>query len=131
MYSLGEEAEEVLDTTRISADNRKQYAKVIDKFDNYFKVKKNVIYKRARFNQRSQLMDESADHFLTEIHRLAENCEFGKMNDQLICDCLVIGIRDSALSEFLQLEANLTLDKAKKLIQAVNYTPETITEQLL
>ena len=38
------------------------------------------------------------------------------MKDQLICDRLVVGIRDSVLSERLQLESDLTLDKAKKLI---------------
>ena len=76
-----------------------------------------MIYKRARFNQRSQLLDESVDHFITEIHRLADNCEFGDMKDQLIRDRLVVGIRDCALSECLQLEADLTLDKVKKLIR--------------
>ena len=38
------------------------------------------------------------------------------MKDELIRDRLVVGIRDSALSERLQLEPELTLDKAKKLI---------------
>jgi len=90
------------------------YVKVIAEFDNYFKVE-NVIYERAPLNQCSQLMDESADHFIMEVHRLAENYEFGKMKDQLIHDCLVVGIRDSALSERLQLEVDLTPNKAKKL----------------
>ena len=39
------------------------------------------------------------------------------MKDQLICNRLVVGIRDSALSEYLQLESDLTLDKAKKRIR--------------
>ena len=107
----------MLDTTRISEDDKKKYEKVIDDFDKYFKVKKNVIYERARFNQRCQLLDESADHFITEIHRLADNCEFGDMKDQLIRDRLVVGIRDGALSEHLQLESDLILDKAKTLIR--------------
>ena len=80
LYCLGPDVEEVLDTTCISEDNKK-YDKVIDEFDKYFKVKKNVIYEHAHFNQRSQLLDESADHFITEIHRLADNCEFGEMKD--------------------------------------------------
>ena len=73
-----------------------------------------MIYERARFNQRCQPLDESADHFITEI---ADNCEFGDMKDQLIRDRLVVGIRDGALSERLQLESDLTLDKAKILIR--------------
>ena len=39
------------------------------------------------------------------------------MKDELIRDCLVVRIRDLALSERLQLEPDLTLDKAKQLIR--------------
>ena len=39
LYSLEKEAEEVLDTTCISEDNRKKYQKVVDEFDKYFKVR--------------------------------------------------------------------------------------------
>ena len=37
------------------------------------------------------------------------------MKEELARDCLVVGIRDLALSEWLQMEAGLTLDKAKRL----------------
>ena len=99
LYCLGEEAEEVLATTLISDDNKKKYQKVIEEFDKYFKVKKNVIYERARFNRRSQLPEESVDRFITEVHSLADSCEFGTMKEELIRDHLVVGIRDLALSE--------------------------------
>ena len=98
LYCLGEEAEEVLDTTRISEDDRTKYKKVVEEFDKYFKVKKNVIYEHARFNQRNQLLDEPADHFITEVHKLADNFEFGSMKEELIRDRLVVGIQDLALS---------------------------------
>ena len=39
LYCLGPDAEEVLDTTRISEDNEKKYEKVIDEFYKYFKEK--------------------------------------------------------------------------------------------
>ena len=51
-----------------SAEDKKKYSKVIDEFDKHFKAKKNVVFERARFNQRSQFADEPADHFITEIH---------------------------------------------------------------
>ena len=117
LYCLGEEAEEVLDMTCIYEDDRKKYQKVVDEFDKYFKVRKDVIYERAWFNQRNQLSDEPADRFITEVHKLAENCEFGPMKEELICDRLVVGIHDLSLSERLQLEPDLTLDKTKRLIR--------------
>ena len=75
-----------------------------------------MIYERGRFNRCCQLPDEPVDHFITEIHVLAETCEFGEMKEELIRDQLVVGIQDLALSECLQLEPDLTLDKAKRLI---------------
>ena len=47
--------EDILDTTHISAENKK-YSKVIEEFDNYFKVRKNVIYERARFNKETSCL---------------------------------------------------------------------------
>lgn len=70
---------------------------------------------------------KSADHHITEIHWLAEECKFGGMKDKLIHDHLVIGIRDSAISESLQLESERTLGKVKKLIcqQESNNNPSS------
>lgn len=47
LYCLGPDVEKVLDTTCISEDDKKKYEKVIEEFDKYFKVKKNVIYERT------------------------------------------------------------------------------------
>ena len=69
------------------------------------------------FNKRCQLPNESVDQFITEVYRLGDNCEFGAMKEELIRDRLVVGIRDLALSEWLQMEAELMLDKAKRLIR--------------
>ena len=109
--------EEVLVTTCIPDDNRKKYQIVIEEFDKYFKVKKNVIYEHACFNRCSRLPEESVDQFITEFHSLADSCKFRTMKEKLIRDHLVVGIRNLALSERLQLEPDLTLDKAKQLIR--------------
>ena len=53
------------------------------------------------------------EQFITEVHHLGDNCEFGVMKEELVRDHLVIGICDHALSERLQMELELTLDKAK------------------
>ena len=47
LYCLGEEAEDILTSTNISNDDRKKFNKVVDKIDEYFKVRKNIILERS------------------------------------------------------------------------------------
>ena len=54
LYCLGEEADDILTSTNITDENRKRYSEVMAKFDGHFKVRKNVIFERARFNRRKQ-----------------------------------------------------------------------------
>lgn len=116
LYCLGEEAEAVLDFTNATAEERESYETVIGKFDSYFKVRKNVIYERARFNRRSQLQGESAEQYIMELYKLAETCDYGNLTKELIRDRIVVGITNTTLSGRLQLDPDLTLEKAKKAV---------------
>ena len=115
LYCMGETAEDVLTSTDISEDDKKKFDSVIAKFDSFFKVRKNVIFERARFNRRSQEDGESAEEFITSLYQLVENCEYGALQDQMIRDRIVVGICDQALSQRMQLDPDLTLEKAKTL----------------
>ena len=84
LYCLGEGAEDVLDTTGISDRDRNKYEVVLGKFDAHFAVTKNVIFERARFNKRKQEKGESIELFITDVHQLAESCEFGTLKNELI-----------------------------------------------
>ena len=46
-----------------------------------------------------------------------ENCQYGELAQEMICDRLVVGISDKALSEQLCTHADLTLEKAKTMIR--------------
>jgi len=58
LYCLGEDAEDTLDTTRIINDDKKKYGKIVEAFDNYFKMCKNINFERAHFNKRNQLPND-------------------------------------------------------------------------
>ena len=51
------------------------------------------------------------ESFITDLHCLAEHCEFRTLKDQLIRDRIVVGLRNKQLSEKLQLDPDLTLEK--------------------
>ena len=105
LYCLGEDAEEILNSTNISEADKKKYNSVVQKFDEFFQVRKNVIFERARFNRRSQLEGESVEEYLTALYSLVEACEYGNLRDDLLRDRIVVGIRDVSLSERMQLDA--------------------------
>ncbi|KAL7881030.1 hypothetical protein SRHO_G00032840 [Serrasalmus rhombeus] len=112
MYSAGEEAEDVLNVLPLTEEQKKSYDSVMAAFEKHFVSKRNVIYERACFNRRNQQPGESVESFITAVHTLAEHCQFGALRDELIRDRIVVGILDSRLSERLQLDAELTLEKA-------------------
>ena len=58
-----------------------------------------------------------SEKYITELYRQIDSCEYGDMKEELLRDRLVVGILDHELSEKLQLEADLTLDAAKKSIR--------------
>ena len=115
-YCLGDEAEDTLMSTCKTEKERKTCIKLLSKFDAFFQVRKNVIFKQARFNCRNQLETESTEKFITALCSLTKNCEYRDPYEEMFQDCIVVGIRDRSFSEHLQLDPDLTLEKAKKTI---------------
>ena len=112
VYSMGEEADDIMVSFGLTADDAKQYELVKNRFESHFIVKRNIIFERAKFNLRSQQEGESVETFITDLHCLAEHCEFGVLKDELVRDKIVVGLKDKKLSEKLQLDSKLTLEKA-------------------
>ena len=117
LYCLGQDADDVLRSTNIAEDKRKDYQEVMAKFDAFFGVRRNVIFERACFNRWAQRADESVEQYIAALYRLIETCDYGDLTDEMLRDRLVVGIRDTALSERLQMDPDLTLDKAMKSIR--------------
>lgn len=85
---------------------------VRDKFESHFVKQHNIIFEQAKFNSRKQLQDETVDSFITDLFCLAKHCAYGQLRDEMIRDRLVVGLLNASLSEKMQLDAELTLDKA-------------------
>ena len=110
---MGDDAEGVLASTNITEDARKKYKDVVAKFDEYFDVRKNIIYERAKFNTRDQQEGETTDEYITVLYELIETCEYGALKEDILRNRIVVGIRDKSMSEKLQLQNDLTLEKVK------------------
>ena len=98
IYCMGEEADDILRSFQMSEDDKKKYKPVKERFDAHFDKRKNVIYERAKFNMRRQEEGESVDDFITSLYSLVEHCNYGALQEEMIRDRLVAGVRDAALS---------------------------------
>ena len=119
LYWMGEEAGDVLTTTKIEGIDRKKYDKVIDKFDGFFKVRRNTVFERAKLNRRNQRDDESVEQYITALFHLRETCDFGDgaLADELLRDRIIVGIRDTKLAETLTLDSDMNLDKVMRAVR--------------
>ena len=71
-----------------------------------------MIFEHAKFNQRRQKEGESVDSFITDLHCLVEHCGYGELQKEMVQDRIVVGLLDATLSIKLQMDPELTLDKA-------------------
>ncbi|UYV61148.1 K02A2.6-like, partial [Cordylochernes scorpioides] len=125
VYCMGDNADDILLSCKIASDQLENYGKVIECFESHFIPRRNIIYERARFNQRCQQEGEKVNEFITALHSLAEHCNFGMLHDELIRDRIVVEVRDRALSERMQLDTDLTLVKATLMAKQL----ESVKEQ--
>ena len=122
---MGEKAEDIFQSFNLSEEEIKNYEVAVERFQRHFVSLWYIIFERAKFNSLKQEDGESVDSFITSLYGLAEHCAFGQLHDELIRDRIVVGIRDTDLSEKLQLDPQLDLQKA---VNAVRQR-ETIKKQ--
>ena len=123
-YAIGPQAEDVMDVWTCRQDLQQRNTTSSEPSLNRTIVRRNVIYERARFNFTVQKDKESIKTFLTDLYALIENCEYGDFKEPLLCDRIVVGIRDKKLCEQLQLDDQLSL----KTVLAKVRSKEMITK---
>ena len=75
---MGEQVDDIFISSEFTAEQEKNYEEVKEKFENYFIVKRNIIFEQAKFKSRNQRAGESVDSFITDLYGgLARYCNFG------------------------------------------------------
>ncbi|XP_070385300.1 uncharacterized protein [Dermacentor albipictus] len=95
--------------------NSLEYEDVVKVLDEFFDPKRHEITESFRFFNRCQLDGESVQEFITEIRRIADNCNFGTMLDRMLRDRIVCGIRSSALQKQLLTKKDLSVEEAETM----------------
>ena len=81
IYSMGEDADDILYSFGLTEDERKSYTTVSTKFEARFVKRRNPIYERAKFNMRRQEEGECVDSFIISLYRLAKRCNYRELHD--------------------------------------------------
>jgi len=116
---MGPEAARILSTLPLTVEDTLIYSKVIEAIDNYANPRTNVVFDRYLFNARHQEEAENFDHFFTDCRHFLKACQYNDVSDeplenQLLRDKIVHGIRNKAVQEALLRQDGLTLEKAVK-----------------
>ena len=91
----------------------------------------NEIYERYLFNKRDQDAGESFDSYIACLRSLAKTCNFGELQDSMIRDRVVVGIRDNGIRKRLLTESKLTLSKCIDICRANETTARQLREMTL
>ena len=127
LHVAGTEALEVYNTfTWENDDDKSKVNKITEKFEEYCNPRKNVTWKRHKFNTRNQQQGETIDQYATDLKTKAQTCEFAELKDSLIRDRVVCGIICDKTCARLLKESELTLQKALDICRA----NEATTSQL-
>ena len=93
-------------------DDKADVDSIIDAFQKHCIGEANVTYERFVFHQRVQQSGEIFDDFLADLRKMARTCEFAQLEDSLIRDRIVIGIRDEPTRRRLLQVKKLSLGDA-------------------
>ena len=116
---IGTEAYDVYRTMQFEDEgDRKKIDPIMAGFEAFCIGAVNVTYERYTFNRRVQENGEWFDVFLGEVRRLARSCRFEGVDESMIRDRIVVGIRDDATRHKLLQVRDLTLKKAIDICKA-------------
>ena len=128
LSAIGEDVVKIFNTFTWRVGEQDDKMKdALTKFDEYCKTRTQVIYQRYHFNNRKQEAGESIAAYLTKLHIIAKNCAHDGITPyKILHNCLVLGIRDNKVREWLLWVTDLTLQKALDICKAAERTSQQL-----
>ena len=99
-------------------EDRNDLSTVQKKFAEFCIGKQNETYERYCFNKRDQEQSETVDSYVSTLRSLAKTCNYGTLEESLIRDRIVIGIRDNTTRKKLLVHSNLSLSACIDICRA-------------
>ena len=123
---MGIECKKILKRLQLSEDEMKDPKTILDKLQDHFLPVRNILYERYVFHNTDQLAHETIDQFVIKLRQLAEPCQFGIFEDEMVRDRLVLGCKDSTAKTRLFREKDCDLKKAIESLRISEATGEQL-----
>ena len=128
LNAAGAEAQEIHDLFTFAAEgDKKDYKKVLEKFREYCRPKKNVVFERHRFWSRNQKEDEPFDRWLKDLRVMAKDCEFTE-EENMLRDKVVFSVYDKKVQERMLRKNDLKLADAVEFCRAAESSQQQMVE---
>ena len=107
--SVGQEALRIYNALPFEKDEDKANMDIVlQLMEHHCLSETNIIYGRFMLNRRAQAEGETFDQYLTPLKELAKTCQYGPMQDDILRDRVVVGIRDDGLRKQLLQKKDLS-----------------------
>jgi hypothetical protein len=129
---VGQRGRDIYNTWTLSSTETDKIEVLFDKYEAYCNPKQNVTVIRYKFNTRNQNDGETIDQYVTELKRLAKDCVYGGLTDEMIRDRIVCGTNNPQIKEKLLQAEDLDLNKALTIARGIEISTtqmKDITEQ--
>lgn len=107
----------------------KETQKIFDYYEGREYKLENPIFERFKFFNRTQFSGETLEHYVRELVKLSETCDFGDQRDSLIRDKIICGMLNCKVRERLLREPGLTLQETVAICRASEIVASTFEER--
>lgn len=126
---IGIEAFQLIQTLDFAEENhRTDIDRVIARLDTHFIGEVNETFERFKFNQRIQDSNETIDNYVSALRILIQSCNFGTLENSLLRDRIVIGVRDDATRKKLLQMRTLDLKQTIDICRASEASTRQVRE---
>ena len=108
--------------------HRTNIDRVLERLERHCIGEVNETFERFKFNQRAQESNESIDSYVSALRTLVKVCNFGTLEDSLMRDRLVMGIRDDSTRKKLLQTRDLDLKRTVDICRASEVSAKQVQE---
>ena len=133
-FALSDEVQDIVENLPYERDeDKKDITKILELLEAHLADQINEIYESFRFFRRDQQVDENIMDYVSAVRTLAASCQFGNLQERLIRDRIVCGIRNKALQKSFLEDSKLTLkvcvDRCRAAERADSQFKEIVAER--